>query len=487
MAFFQKSLRTRIFLSMILLILGASIIIALVTISQFKKEAQEYHNERLDSKQNSIREHLGFILKTTTYPVETEKLPLIFKDKIFEIRAIHKQGVYIYDLEGNPLMSSHVSLFQRENTNKKISDTILKSLANSSDSQYIYKFTERNRRFQSYYSYLTDASFKPLGIIRLPYIEDDSFLKKELHAYLTKMGITYLFLLGLSVLLSYFLSEYITRSIKEISDKIQRTRFDKTNEKLYPKKVSKEISVLINAYNEMIDELESSATRLAVVERKTAWQEMAKQVAHEIKNPLTPMRLTVQRFSNRYDPENPNSEKEVKEFAESLIQQIDTMAAIATAFSTYADLPEASKEPIDMVETVRRGVELFDKEYIQFESTEPRLIAILDKTQLTRVITNLVKNSIQAIEYNAIEEPFIHVYLEKSETYIRLTIKDNGGGIAEENMDRIFEPKFTTKTSGMGLGLGMVKNIVEVYDGKMSLDNNEVGGVTFQLTFPIPA
>jgi len=301
------------------------------------------------------------------------------------------------------------------------------------------------------------------------------------------MGITYLFLLGLSIVLSYFLSKYITRSIKEISNKIQRTRFDKTNEKLYPKKISREISVLVNAYNEMIDELERSATQLAVVERETAWQEMAKQVAHEIKNPLTPMRLTVQRFSNRYDPKNPNSEKEVKEFAESLIQQIDTLAAIANAFATYADLPEASKEPVDIVETVRRGLEVFDKDYIKFESTESKLIAVIDKTQLTRVITNLVKNSVQAIEYNAIADPLILVSLEKNEEVVRLSIKDNGGGIREENMDRIFEPKFTTKTSGMGLGLGMVKNIVEAYDGKMKLYNNEVGGVTFQLIFPIPS
>lgn len=487
MAFFQRSLRTRIFFSMILLILGATIIIALVTISQFKKEAQEYHTERLNNKQNSIRKHLEQILNTTTYPVETEKLPLIFKDKIFEIKTIHNQGVYIYDLDGNPLMSSNVSLFQSESRNKKIPDTILNGLANSTERHYIYKFTERNRRFQSYYSYLTDSSFKPLGIIRLPYIEDENFLKKELHAYLTKMGITYLFLLGLSILLSYFLSEYITRSVKEISNKIQRTRFDKTNERLYPKKVSREISVLVNAYNEMIDELERSAAQLAVVERETAWREMAKQVAHEIKNPLTPMRLTVQQFSNRYDPKSPSSEKEVKEFAESLIQQIDTLAAIATAFSTYADLPEASEEPVDIVETVRRGLEVFDKDYIKFESTEQKLIAVFDKTQLTRVITNLVKNSVQAIEYNAIATPLIHVYLEKTQAFIRLSIKDNGGGIREENMDRIFEPKFTTKTSGMGLGLGMVKNIVEAYNGEISLHNNEIGGVTFQLSFSIPA
>src|SRR5690625_1965289 len=178
MALFQRSLRTRIFLSMILLILGASIIIALVTISQFNKEAQEYHNERLNNKQNAIRKHLEQILNTTTYPVETEKLPLIFKDKIFEIKTIHNQGVYIYDLEGNPLLSSHVSLFQKEATDKKISDSILDGLANSTERHYIYKFTEENRRFQSYYSYFTDSSFKPLGIIRLPYIEDENFLKK---------------------------------------------------------------------------------------------------------------------------------------------------------------------------------------------------------------------------------------------------------------------------------------------------------------------
>src|SRR5690625_5378164 len=137
MALFQHSLRTRIFLSMILLILGASIIIALVTISQFKKEAQEYHKERLHHKQSSIRTHLEFILKTTTYPVETEKLPLIFKDKIFEIKSIHNQEVYIYDLEGNPLLSSNVSLFLKENKIEKISDSILSGLANS---------TERDRK-----------------------------------------------------------------------------------------------------------------------------------------------------------------------------------------------------------------------------------------------------------------------------------------------------------------------------------------------------
>lgn len=486
MAFFQSSLRTRIFLSMTLTILGASIVIALVNISQFKKEASAYHNERFLSKQNSIKQHIGYILKTTTYPVETEMLPLIFKDKIYEIKIIHKQGVYMYDLEGKPLISSNVTFIKDDNQDNYISKSILSALSNSAESEYIYKFTESHKRFQTYYSYLTDASFKPLGILRLPYIEDESFLQNEFRAYLIKMGITYLALLGLSILLSYFLSEYITRSIKQISDKIQQTRFDKTNEKLYPKGVSQEVSILVNAYNEMIDELERSAAKMAMVERETAWREMAKQVAHEIKNPLTPMRLTVQNFSRRYDPKQADSEEQVKEFAQSLIQQIDTMAAIATAFSTYADLPEASNQSIDVVKAVRLAIDVFDQDFIQFKSTEQEMKAIIDKTQLTRVLTNLIKNSLQAIEYNEIKDPFIHLFLEKNKEYVRLTIEDNGGGIAEENMDKIFEPKFTTKTSGMGLGLGMVKNIVKAYGGRVNLYNNEHNGATFQLTFPIP-
>src|SRR5699024_6967866 len=158
-----------------------------------------------------------------------------------------------------------------------------------------------------------------------------------------------------------------------------------------------------------------------------------------------------------------------------------------TAFSNYANLPEASNEPIDVVAAVKLALDVFDQEYIQFQSSESELVAIVDKTQLTRVITNLVKNSLQAIEDNEVANPLIHLYLEKGDNYIRLTVKDNGGGIAEENFDKIFEPKFTTKTSGMGLGLGMVKNIVKAYGGMIDLSNNEIGGATFQLTFPIPS
>lgn len=486
MLFFQRSLRTRIFLSMTLTILGASIVIALVNISQFKKEASAYHNERFLSKQNSIQQHMGYILKTTTYPIETSKLPLIFKDKIYEIKIIHKQGVYIYDLEGKPLISSNVTFLKNDNQDHYISEDILEALANSSESHYIYKFTERHKRFQSYYSYLTDASFKPLGIVRLPYIEDESFLKKEFRAYLIKMGITYLLLVGLSIILSYFLSEYITRSIKQISDKIQQTRFDKTNEKLYPKAVSQEISILINAYNDMIDELERSAAKMAMVERETAWREMAKQVAHEIKNPLTPMRLSVQNFSRRYDPSHPNSEVQVQEFAQGLIQQIDTMAAIASAFSTYADLPESSNFSINIVKATKLAVEVFDQDFITFKSNKKEIKVNIDKTQLTRVLTNLIKNSLQAIEYNQIIDPFIFVELESTAEFIRLTVKDNGGGIDEKNIDKIFEPKFTTKTSGMGLGLGMVKNIVKAYGGTIEIYNNNENGATFTLSFPNP-
>lgn len=486
MSFFGQSLRTRIFFSMLFLILGASVIMGLVTISQFKNEAQHYHDERLDSKQRSINEHLAFVLRTTTYPVDTDKLHLIFKERIFEIKSIHKQNIYIYDLEGEPLISTNVSLLATEDAKvNPIEQDILYELKNSSDQHYIYKSKEQNQRFRSFYYYLSDDRSKPLGIVRLPYIEDDSVLKKDINAYMTKMGITYIFLLLLSILISYVLSRYITKSIKEVSDKIQQTRLDKINEKLEAAHLGKEISVLVDAYNDMIEELEYSAAQLAFAERETAWREMAKQVAHEVKNPLTPMRLSVQRFSMKFDPDKENIQEEVQEFSRGLIQQIDTITSVANAFSTYASMPEPSSEELDVIDAIKLALDVFDKSYIEFESTDDSLIAEVDKTHITRVITNLVKNSIQAIENNQIKDPKIKISLLKYDDFYCFLVADNGGGISEENQSLIFEPKFTTKSSGMGLGLGIVKTIIDSYSGEISLKNNEMKGATFELKFPL--
>lgn len=482
MYFYRKSLRTRIFLSMIFLIIGTSILIAIVTIFQYKEEAQEYHRDRLLRKEAAIRENINYVLKTTTYPEETDQIPLIFKDKIYEIKDIHSLEIFLYDLQGNLLKSSKPSFF-KDTTAAKMPDYALEVLQNSPTKSFIEEFEENGQKYQSSYTYITDSYFKPLAILNLPYIEDDGFITKELTAYLYRLGVAYIFMLLVAIALAYFLSSYITRSLKEISEKLSLTRFHTRNKKIHIKDTSHEISVLVNSYNGMIDELEKSAAQLAAVERETAWREMAKQVAHEIKNPLTPMRLTVQSFQRRFDRNDPNIDQKMEEYSDTLLQQIDTLSSISSAFSTYAKMPAQQDETLNVVKIAKLALDIFNEDYIYFISEEEVVRARFDRTQLIRVITNLVKNSIQAIDQRQTENPRIDVTVKTDGTWISISVKDNGIGVPEENRDCIFEPQFTTKSSGMGLGLGMVKNIVETYGGKITLESSEEE-TTFTVVFP---
>ncbi len=483
MNFFKRSLRSRIFLSMILLVVMASILIAIVTVYQYREEAQDYHRDRLLRKETSIRQHISYLLSQTTFPVDTKNIPLIFKDLIYEIKDIHSLEVYLYDLDGNLLKSSKASFF-KDTTAAKIPNYVLKELENSVTKSYIEEFEENGQEYQSSYTYITDSYFKPIAILNLPYIEDDGFITKELHENLTRLAVAYTIMLIFAFILAYFLSKYITRSLKTISEKITETRLDKRNKRIIVEDTSQEIATLVNAYNSMIDELENSAAQLAASEREAAWREMAKQVAHEIKNPLTPMRLTVQSFQRKFDPSDPDVTKKMEEYSNTLIQQIDTMSSIASAFSTYAKMPEQQDETLNVVKVTKLALDIFNEEYIQFSSDSEEILANLDRTQLIRVVTNLIKNSIQAIEQQPPAEPRIEVNVFDEGAFVCITVEDNGVGILEINKELIFEPKFTTKSSGMGLGLAMVKKIVENYNGSITLDAPDGKNTVFKVCFP---
>ncbi|MEZ4794677.1 MAG: ATP-binding protein [Flavobacteriaceae bacterium] len=325
-----------------------------------------------------------------------------------------------------------------------------------------------------------------MAILNLPYIEDDGFMTKELRENLKRASIVYGFMLFIAIGLAYILSKYITRSLQTVTEKITETRLNKRNKKIsLQTNTSQEIETLVEAYNGMIDELEVSAAQLASNEREAAWREMAKQVAHEIKNPLTPMRLSVQSFQRKFDPEDPNISEKVQEFSNTLIQQIDTLSSIASAFSTYAKMPAQQDETLDVVTITKLALDIFNEEYIYFFSDEKEIISTFDRTQWIRVITNLVKNSIQAIEKKDPESPRVEVRVFTENQKIFVTVSDNGSGIAEEHKSKVFEPKFTTKSSGMGLGLAMVKNIVETYGGTISLQSVERKGTTFTVCIPL--
>ena len=478
----KLSLRSRIFIAMILLVLLASILIAAVTIYQYNEEARDYHRERLERKEKAIRKSIDNAIEETTYPVTTENIPLIFKDEIFTIDAIHNLQINLYDLEGQLLKSSKRTI-QRDTTEQCLEAEVLNALSQTADHRHVIKKNENGLTFQSSYSYITDKKFKNLAILNLPYLENDDFLNKELNEFLLRLGYAYLAMILAAIVFAYFISTYITKSLKTISDKMNETRLEKRNKKIEVESTSEEIEALVNSYNSMIDELEASAVKLATSEREQAWREMAKQVAHEIKNPLTPMRLSVQSFQRKFNPKDDNIHQKVSEYSNTLIQQIDTMSSIASAFSNFAKMPAQQSEELNVVYIVRLALDIFNEHYITFEAEAQELIAKFDRTQLIRVVTNLVKNGIQAIPKDKIN-PKIKVKVFTEDGLAKITIEDNGIGISEENKSKIFEPKFTTKTSGMGLGLAMVKNIVETFNGSITFTSAEGKGTIFTVAFP---
>jgi len=345
------SLRIRIFLSMIVLILIASILMASISIIQFKNEAKDYHQERLERKESAIKEHIQYVLSTTTYPLTSRNLGLIFKDKIHELAQIHNLEINIYSLDGKLLKSSKAS-FSIDTLSPPIPKYILKLVQSSIEKRYVDIKNIDGVRNRSSYSQIKDEKFKPLGILNLPYVEDDGFYEKELQNFLIRLGQVYAFMLVIAFALAYFLSTYITQSLKTISDRLSETSLNQKNKKIVLEANSKEINLLIKAYNGMVDELEKSAVKLAQSEREEAWREMAKQVAHEIKNPLTPMRLTVQSFERKFDANDPELKQKLKDYSETLIQQIDTMSAVASAFSNFASMPAQQNETLNVVEVV---------------------------------------------------------------------------------------------------------------------------------------
>ncbi len=477
------SLRIRIFLSMIVLILIASVLLASISIIQFRNEAKDYHQERLENKENAIKEHINYILSTTTYPLTEENLPLIFKDRIYELADIHNLEINIYGLDGKLLKSSKAS-FSIDTVAPPIPPYVLKLVQSSIEKRYVDIRSIDGKKNRSSFSQIKDDKFKPLGILNLPYVEDDGFYETELQNFLIRLGQVYTFMLVIAFALAYFLSTYITQSLKTISDKINETSLTQKNEKIVLRANSKEINLLISAYNQMVDQLEESAVKLAQSEREEAWREMAKQVAHEIKNPLTPMRLTVQSFQRKFNPDDPDLRQKLNDFSSTLIQQIDTMSAVASAFSNFASMPAQQNENLNVVNVVDLALDIFNEDFIRFESAEKEIVSKMDRTQLIRIITNLVKNAIQAIPPDQSQKSVV-VSIRRESENVLIEVVDNGTGIDPANASHIFEPKFTTKSSGMGLGLGIIKNIIENYKGTITFESQPGKGTTFTVSLPI--
>ena len=298
---------------MIILVLLASVLILGVTVYQYDEQTKDYNIQRFERKEAATIKTIDLELTNkTTYPLKTENLAKIFQERIYEISSINKLDIAIYDLNGN-LLKSSIKRISEEFESKKISQGVVTELVKN-DNHKILKSRERKGiGYQTSYSFIKDSKLERIGILEIQFTQDNSEIQKELREFISRLGLVYLFMFLIAISLAYFLSSYITRSIQTISDKMQQTRLNERNEKIILNAASSEIEVLVEAYNSMIDQLEESAVKLARSEREQAWREMAKQVAHEIKNPLTPMRLSVQSFERKFNPEDEKIKEKLAE------------------------------------------------------------------------------------------------------------------------------------------------------------------------------
>ena len=476
----KMSLRLRIFISMILLVFTATLLILGSTYYQYRTESEQYNSYRQDRKETQLTKQINYLVNKHNLAYNYEDWDE-YKIDFDEITKIHSVEYSIFTTEGKPLYYSYLPLEIISN-NYSLDQDFSQMLISLEGGKVTRENTTDVGKFQSSYTVLKDSFGKKYAILFFPYFQDVSFAESELNVFLTTLYQIYFIMLVVAIVLAYFISRYVTRSIETIRLKINQTGLLKKNEKILLKNATKEIDSLVNSYNKMIDDLEDSAEKLAKNEREQAWQEMARQVAHEIKNPLTPMRLTVQSFQRTSSLESNEEKNKLNDFCDTLIEQIDTMSSVATSFSDFATLPKTQLEKSDIVDATKKVVEIFEQNNIHFQSSKESIVIKLDKEQWIRVMTNLIKNSIQAIPSD--RDPNIKVEITDSTNSVKIIVSDNGLGVLEKNKEKIFEPKFTTKTDGMGLGLGIVKNIINSHRGKISYKSKPKKGTRFTISLP---
>ena len=476
----KMSLRLRIFISMIFLVFTATLLILGSTYYQYRTESDQYNSYRQERKENQLKRQINYLVNKHNLSNNYDDWG-DYDNDFDEITKIHSVEYSIFTTQGVPLFYSYLPLDIISNNY-----SLDKDFANMLVTNEQGKFTSENLtdvgKFQASYSVLKNDAGEKYAILFFPYFQDVSFAESELNVFLSTLYQIYFIMLVVAIVLAYFISRFVTRSIETIRVKIGQTGLLKKNEKIYLNNATKEIDSLVNSYNKMIDDLEDSAERLAKTEREQAWQEMAKQVAHEIKNPLTPMRLTVQSFQKNSGFKSEDEKLKLNDFCEVLIEQIDTMSNVATSFSDFATLPKTQLEKTDIVEATKKVVEIFEQNNITLETSDENIFVKLDKEQWIRVMTNLIKNSIQSIPHD--RESNIQVKIIDSTKKVKIIVSDNGLGVSKKNREKIFEPKFTTKSDGMGLGLGIVRSIINSHRGKISYKSKNNKGTDFTISLP---
>ncbi len=476
--------KSRIQFVLVAVVLIAILLIGVSTIIFLKREYKSKNLLSLSEKIHSVYAELSHEIG--------DELSLNFSSNQYLNYVLSKQSnvfysdINFYDLSGNLIASSRPQIFEQGLVSQKINPVAFYQLKVAKQFEFTHNEKIGELNFLSCYMPFISNNNQLLGYLNLPYFNKQNELENEISSVLVALINVYVLLFVLSIIVAVIISNRIMEPLKILQNKIGHLRLGKSNE-LIEWKNKDEIGELITEYNRMIIELSQSAELLAQSERESAWREMAKQVAHEIKNPLTPMKLSAQHLLRSYKDGAADWDKRVEKFTHTLIEQIDALSNIANEFSNFAKMPATSMEHIRLTHLVNSVVSLYQNsdEYqvsINFNNCEATKVKA-DKDQLIRLFNNLIKNAIQAIPDGQKGNISIDFFTEGK--MLKVTVSDNGKGISEEQKDSIFKPNFTTKSGGMGLGLAMSKNIIENCKGSISFISEPGVGTTFTLLFPI--
>ncbi len=473
----RLSLFQQIFLTIVLVLSLASIAFVVISIIQSDKTVKQYNTARLFRKEERIRSSIDYAISLHSEYIDKTNLVDAISPKMYELKDTDEVETRLYDLEGQLLFDVNPIDKQNENS-QAIHDSILHKIAKIPLGQSV--LVHYNNKLRSSFSYIRNGSNEKVGIIEIPYIAYNSFLEEERNNLIGNIVIAFFFVFLFALGLIYFLSRNISDRVKAISEKIKETDIT-TNLQTIEYEGKDELRGIVDSYNKMVIKLEESTQALAQIEREEAWKKMARQVAHEIKNPLTPMRLSIQAFQRRFNPSELDAKEKIDTLCNSLIQQIDTLSNIANAFADFAKMPARKDEEFNAVSLIKNALEIFDPNHVHVESNKDFISINMDKSQLSRVMNNLVKNAIQAASPDRV--PDVRVQVIDTDHELKIVVKDNGIGIPDELQEKIFEPKFTTKNSGMGLGLAMVKKIITDYNATIELESEPNKGSTFTIYY----
>lgn len=449
--------------------------------SFFREQFNILTQEQIQDKTNAVEQDLRNTVG------RMENLPSM-KDysslnaQLRRLCRIHKTDINLYNNSGHLIATSRLQLYNIGLLSEQMNPDAYQVMNQNSLNHFLHEEHIGNLNYSSSYMPINNITGLKIGFVNLQFFGQQENVVTRMNELFATLINIFLIVFVLSTILTVIVGSWITSPLRQLHTSLNSLKFGRNMSRLkYDKK--DEIGDLVEDYNTKLQELETAAVQLAKSERESAWRDMAKQVAHEIKNPLTPMKLSVQHLKRSFDPNDPDLEQKINRVSNSLIEQIDALTRIANEFSNFAKMPIPQIEKFDLVELIKGVLSIFENEsstVISYDGLENVTING-DKNQLLRVINNLLKNALQAISHTD-GKILISTKIEGEDIIIR--IKDNGSGIPEEQIEKMFVPYFTTKNTGTGLGLSMVKQIIENHGGTIAFETEKGKGTCFTIKLP---